>query len=462
MFFSSVQVSSENGAQNSPASFFCHVGNNSLEARMTIHKKIINLAAGVFFILMLIPGTAHLQEQTPPAQQPEKPAAESAPQQSGQLITPDDATAAEVENQNTNPEAVANEKNIQPTASEETPTLPTKEKTTYYTVKRGDTLWDISGSFLKDPFLWPFIWKANPSITNPDLIYPGNKLAIPSLAPIERALKAPAEKEKSTEKKTEQVAQQEPRSREGVISPESGKQKPAEIPTEGRRLILPEEQPIPIIDKYAMLSAGFVDSMNAEGRIVGSPEDAKTTFGFGDTVYVKLPSSQPAAIGDKFLVFTTVKKVNHPRSGKRYGTLVRGLGILQITAKNASDVFTAKITLSFDSMEKNNILTPYQEPALVFNSQQQRDKEITGYILDVVENHTINAQLDFVYLDKGNVDGVEPGDRFAVYSASEKKSLPKKKIGEVQVFIVKNNSATAVVRKSNEPIVVGDLIEFRK
>jgi hypothetical protein len=41
---------------------------------------------------------------------------------------------------------------------------------------------------LKDPFLWPFIWKANPYIANPDLIYPGNNLAIPSLAPIERAL----------------------------------------------------------------------------------------------------------------------------------------------------------------------------------------------------------------------------------------------------------------------------------
>ncbi len=424
---------------------------------MTIHKKIINLAAGVFFMLMFIPGTAHLQEQTPPAQQPEKPATESAPQQSGQLITPDDATAAEIENQNTNPEAVATE-------SEETPPPPIKGKTTYYTVKKGDTLWDISGSFLKDPFLWPFIWKANPSITNPDLIYPGNKLAIPSLAPIERALKAPAEaeKDKLIEEKAEQVTRQETRPRETVTLPETGKQKPAEVPAEGHRIILPEEQPIPIIDKYAMLSAGFVDNMNAEGRIVGSPEDAKTTFGFGDMVYVKLPSSQPANIGDKFLVYTTVKKVSHPRSGKRYGTLVRGLGILQIAAKNASDVFTAKITLSFDSMEKNNMLTPYREPALVFNSRQQKDKEITGYILDVVENHTINAQLDFVYLDKGNVDGVEPGDRFAVYSASEKRSLPKKKIGEVQVFIVKDNSATAVVRKSTEPIVVGDQIEFRK
>jgi hypothetical protein len=58
-----------------------------------------------------------------------------------------------------------------------------------YTIKQADTLWDISNTFLRDPFLWPLIWKVNPYITNPDLIYPGNTLVIPSLAPIEQAIK---------------------------------------------------------------------------------------------------------------------------------------------------------------------------------------------------------------------------------------------------------------------------------
>ncbi len=428
---------------------------------MTIQDKIINLAAGIFFTLMLIPGTAHLQEQPqPPAQQPEKATAESAPQQPGQLITPDDAAANKLENQKSDPEAVSADKDTRIAQPEEASDALPKKEPAYYTVKKGDTLWDISSAFLKDPFLWPFIWKANPFIANPDLIYPGNRLAMPSLAPIERALKAPAEKAGAQK---QVVARQEPQTPESIAPAETRKQKPVEAPAEEqRRLILPEEQPVPIIDKYAMLSAGFVDSANTEGRIVGSPEDSKTTFGFGDTVYVKIPSSQQTKIGDKFLVSTTVKKVNHPKSGRRYGDLVRGLGILQITSKNASDILTAKITLSFNSMEKNNMLTPYQEPALVFNARQPKDKEISGYVLDVVENHTINAQLDYVYLDKGNADGVEPGDRFAVYASAEKRSLPRKKIGEVQVFIVKDRSATAVVRKSTEPIVVGDQIEFKK
>ena len=47
-----------------------------------------------------------------------------------------------------------------------------------YIVQEGDTLWDISTVFLRDPWFWPEIWFKNPQVENPHLIYPGDTLAI--------------------------------------------------------------------------------------------------------------------------------------------------------------------------------------------------------------------------------------------------------------------------------------------
>ncbi|HSQ77951.1 MAG TPA: LysM peptidoglycan-binding domain-containing protein [Nitrospirota bacterium] len=401
-------------------------------------RRSLTLVQAIFIVLVIslaAPAARSQQQEQPGVQPQEKPAAEpsqqkpaeTAPEQrQGEVIIPEQGESA--------PEHA------------EAPPQKTPQKAAEggtYTIKQGDTLWDISNTFLKDPFLWPFIWKANQYITNPDLIYPGNRLAIPSLAPIERALQAPAvPREQLVEKQTTTAAP------------------PAEEHAAVNKFIVPEEAPIPVVNKYSMMNAGFISLEESKDIIEGSKE-RKTIFGYDDIVYVTI-NSKEAAVGDKFIIYTLLKKVKHPVTGKNYGRLTKVLGVLQLTEMGAPGTYAARITISFNFAEIGNMLTPYQEPTLIYNTAQAKPKDISGYILEVMDGRTINAQTDIVYLDKGSDDGVDAGDRFVIYAKPQKKKYPKEVIGEAQVFLVKEHTATAVVTKSANVIVRGDEVAYKK
>lgn len=390
-------------------------------------------AACIVLFLMLAPGTAASQEEPGDAGAPAAPAPQAAP--SEQPVPP-----AEAE---------------QPVHG--------KDASTEYVIKQGDTLWDISNAFFQDPFLWPFIWKANPAITNPDLIFAGNRLIIPSLAPIERAMRTAEEPREQLVQKEAPPPEEAAGLEEQAAPPQPAEPTPVETVPAADGLILPGEPTRPLIDKYSMLSAGFVNDLESGDKIVGAQEPGKTTLGYDDLVFVEIAARDNVRIGDKFLIYTPLDVVIHPKTRRRVGRLIRGLGILQITAKDpAADVLTARVTISFDTVETGHLLTPYQEPALVHFPTHQRAKDIAGYILELPDGRSISGQADIVYLDKGRTDGVDPADSFLVYAEPEKRGFPRKVIGEVQVFIVKEHTSTAVVRYNTDPLSKGDAIEFKK
>ncbi len=420
------------------------------EAGMTTRKSALIQAACISLLIMLIPVTAVPQEQNEPSAQ--QPVAEPSQPQSG----PTGTTSGTAEG--------AKQLLAAPQTEEPQTTTPLAEhsnsageENTEYVIKQGDTLWDISNTYLKDPFLWPFIWQANPFVVNPDLIYAGQKLTIPSLATLEQAMQTPSPKSQIVEKQAQARE-------EASVLQHKQVQPPGEETGGGNILILPKEQPKPIIDMYAMLSAGFINDVESSGVIIGAAgEPKKTIFGYGDSVYVKFGSAGDVNVGDKFLIYAPLRRVDHPRTGKTYGRLIAGVGILQVTAKDPSSALaTAKITLSFDTIEKDNLLTPYHEPALIYPSSVKKIKDISGYIIAVRNNQTIAGQMDFVYLDKGSSDGVDPGDNFVVYADSENSSEPQVNIGEVQVILVKEHSSTAIVRRSTDVMTSGNAVDFKK
>lgn len=455
---------------------------------MTTRLKNIAQTVCIVLILMLFPGTAHLQvqnENSAPSDavvlqpdesvpSPETAAVDPLPAEAeaeAVIVTPapTDADAAAVEPAPLAPESGTGETAPAAIETVEATPSPAAEEGTLYRIKKGDTLWDVSNTFLKDPFLWPFIWKANPYINNPDLIYAGNKLVIPGLAPIEQALNAgpaPTETVDTMAPIVEKPVGQIKVADKPAVSPEpiaAEEETPAEENGKRTRITMSEEQVYPVVDKYAMLSMGFVDEDEKDDTITGAPEKGKSIFGYDDIVYVSISGMENINIGDKYLIFTPLHKVRHPKTGRNFGKLIKGLGILEITAKDPSaDVLTARITLSFDAIEKGNMLTPYQEPLPIYQSAQAKAKDISGYILDVTDKRSINAQTDVVYLDKGIAEGVEPGDRFTVYEEPSERGFPRKMLGEVQVLIVKDHTSTAVVQKSSEPMERGNTVDFKK
>jgi hypothetical protein len=179
-------------------------------------------------------------------------------------------------------------------------------------------------------------------------------------------------------------------------------------------------------------------------------------------LYVNIRSTEDVNIGDKYIMFNRLNKVKHPVTGREYGRLIKILGILRITAKDSPVCIPRRITLSFDVSGKGTMLMPYQEPSLIYDKPQTITKDIAGYILEVMDGRTINGQHDIVYLDKGSADGVEPGDRFVVYTGPEEANLPRKLVGETQVILVKEHTSTAVVRKSTNVLIKGDQVESKK
>jgi LysM repeat protein len=205
-----------------------------------------------------------------------------------------------------------------------------KEGEELYTIKKGDTLWDISAKFLNDPFLWPKLWQRNPYITNPHWIYPGQPIRI-----------SPEEMRKVVEEKPKEIKEEAP--------PVEKKPEVAEVkPVEEKPPVFPERQ-----------SAGFISDAAYRGiGMVLDARDGKTLLGEGDIVYLAFRTSEPIQIGDRYTVFSPASDVRHPVTRKKIAKKYLVKGNVQVIDQHGN-FYTAKITESFDAILRGDLIQPY-------------------------------------------------------------------------------------------------------
>lgn len=307
-----------------------------------------------------------------------------------------------------------------------------------YVVVKGDTLWDISGKFLRYPWHWPDIWYVNPQIKNPHLIYPGDTLSL-----VYRDGRPVLELTRG-----KQTVKLSPKVRETLLD------KP--IPT------IPLSVIAPFLSKPRVVGAEVLD----KAPYVVSSADERLISGAGDKVYVRgVDDSQ----GTEFSLFHGGKVYKDPDTGEVLGYEAIYTGEGNITQQG--DPATMMLNYSNREVLVGDRLLPEEEEDYDINFfPRSPDFSLTGKIISVFDGVSQVGQYQVVVLNKGTRDGLDVGHVLSVYQAGKtiKDSvskqhddvitLPDEHAGEAMVFKTFERVSYAIIMKATRALHINDKV----
>ena len=250
-----------------------------------------------------------------------------------------------------------------------------------YTVQRGDTLWGISGRFLKEPWKWPQIWQMNrDQIKNPHLIYPGDIIKLDKTGGVPKLSVEPGSEAQGN------VVKLQPRTRIESLS--------TAIPT------IPGSALAPFLTQPLIVESGGLEALP---KIVATEEE-RVVIGVGNIAYV---DGLKANGGNNWQVFRSGDALIDPQSGELLGYEAIHVGDARV--KRFGDPSTIEITRAKQEINENDRLTPMRESSLPSYAPRAPDKPITGAIMSVRGGVVDFAQYSIVTINRGSRDGVEVG-----------------------------------------------------
>lgn len=320
-----------------------------------------------------------------------------------------------------------------------------------YIVKKGDTLWDISGTFLDKPWLWPEIWEINPQIENPHWIYPGDLIRLvfrdgdPRLT-LER-----------TTKLTPGTASADRQAINGAtrLSPQIRSQRIEDAIT-----TIPLEEIDPFLSRSRIVSPGDLET----SAYVLQGSQQHLIVGDGDTLYAR--GSFPEGLGG-YGVYRKAEALVDPKTRELLGVHAQGIGNVNLS-KVEGDIATLNVTRSYEEIRPGDRLLPVDDQVITATFEPSApDVDIDGLIMAVERGVTQIGKLDVVFLNRGEREGLQVGNVLAIYKAGEvvadrvkggKVTLPDERAGLLMVFRTFEKMSFALVLETDRPLAVGDKV----
>lgn len=312
-----------------------------------------------------------------------------------------------------------------------------------YTVKKGDTLWDIASVFLRDPWYWPEIWYVNPQVENPHLIYPGDVLALAYGA--DGGAQVRLERGAGTR-----------------LSPRMRSQ-----PLEGAVTAIPYEIVAAFMSKPTVIEK---DQRKNSPYIVSS-RDQHLVAAAGNTVYTK--GELAGGVSSRYNIMHVGDELRDPDDGDVLGYQ----GIYTATGRmtRTGDPATLELTESTrETMDGDLVFAGDVDVPLDFIPHAPTT-EVDGRIMSIVNGISVVGQYQVVVINRGTSHGLEPGhvllvdqagpvvrDRHAggmtsVSSAfAPKVRLPDERSGTFMVFKTFDRLSYGLIMESSGPMRVGD------
>jgi hypothetical protein len=313
-------------------------------------------------------------------------------------------------------------------------------------VVKGDTLWDISGKFFKDPWKWPHIWGLNKDkIKDPHWIYPGDVIYLDrntgTLSFGQPGETIAASGVSNTVILSPEV-RIEPSSHDAISS-------------------IPASTIAPFLTQPLIVDA---DELKKAPILIGARE-GRVVLGNDDTAFV---SNLPADKGNQWQIYRPGKTFIDPDTDEVLGIEAIYLGNAEVT--HFADVSTVTITRAVEEINAGDRLVLHTEDQPLYYLPRAPENKISARVISIYGGVSQGGQNTVITLNKGARDGLEIGHVLALYRKGEEVkvkskslfrwdkeyALPDERYGLVFVFRVFDKVSYALVMQTKLPVQLLD------